>query len=276
MGDLGHVAPQAVDAGARRDAAVDSGLGTSAGTALGQRRGHQRRLGAPDGRHLGRGLARALAERQQVVVTAVEAGQRHGAGRRQDRQDQRRRGDRPQHYFDQPPTTSRHHPPPVEPVPRGTLPADRRPARRLPSDGGALEVAGPDDLLQRRDVSFERRAADVGQTRAHASATIAHRTVDAHVSGLLERRELLRERRVGEVELVAQERELGPVGGCEQRDERQPGAGMDQLVEPAARSRCVGLRGPTPHPGEQLRPAEHDDHRDEHARDRDRMACSVR
>ena len=107
----------------------------------------------------------------------------------------------------------------MEPVARGTLPADRRPARRLPSDGGALEVDGPDDLLQRGDVTFERRSADLGQARPHAPATIAQRTFDAHVSGLLERRELLGERRVRQVELVAQERELGPIGGREQRDE---------------------------------------------------------
>jgi hypothetical protein len=106
MGDLGHVAPQAVDAGSCWDASVDAGFRVRSGAALHERCRDEWRLGAPNGRHLGRGLTHALAERQQVVVTAAESRQRHGAGRRHHRQDECCNRDRPEHDLDQAPTTS--------------------------------------------------------------------------------------------------------------------------------------------------------------------------
>ena len=87
------------------------------------------------------------------------------------------------------------------------------------------------DGLERGDVPVEGLAAGIGQRDANSSAAVGHGSLERDVSSFFECRELFRERRVGQLEPVSYERELGPVGRCQQRDDGQPGARMDQLIE---------------------------------------------
>jgi hypothetical protein len=70
---------------------------------------------------------------------------------------------------------------------------------------------GPDDGSQRGDVPFERLATGGCEAGSHAPAPVGEWPLDRDVPGLLERRELLRECRVRQPELVADEREVDPV-----------------------------------------------------------------
>ncbi len=117
-----------------------------------------------------------------------------------------------------------------------TLPRRRRdvgvPARSARSPRRSLgRRRGADDLLERGDMAAKRTPADGGEASAHAPAPIVHRPLDHEVARVLERRELFRERRVGQGESIADEREVGPVGRREERHDREARARMDQLVE---------------------------------------------
>src|SRR5262245_31065784 len=80
------------------------------------------------------------------------------------------------------------------------------------------------------------------QPRPHAAAALAERSFDRDVPGLLERRQLFRQRRVGEAELVADEREVRPVGSRQQGDDREACGGVDELVEACLVGHCVAAR----------------------------------
>ena len=80
-------------------------------------------------------------------------------------------------------------------------------------------------------MAFERAAAGIGEAHAYAAATVRHRAIDGDVTGVLQRRELLRQCGVGETEAIADEREVDPVCRGQQCDDRQACARVDELVE---------------------------------------------
>src|ERR1700694_4808345 len=90
-------------------------------------------------------------------------------------------------------------------------------------------------------MALEGRRASGGEPRSHAATTVPEGSGEGDVASLLQGRQLLRQRRVREVELVAKKRELGPVGGRKQRDERQARGRVYQLVE-AGRSHRATFR----------------------------------
>jgi len=57
---------------------------------------------------------------------------------------------------------------------------------------------------------------------AHSPPAVAGGSLDVNVAGLLEGGEMLGQPRVRQPELVAHEGELDPVGGRQQRDDREP------------------------------------------------------
>src|SRR5512132_4602974 len=94
-----------------------------------------------------------------------------------------------------------------------------------------------DDLLQGRNVLVEGRPADAGEPRRRARPLSDETLTDLDVAGVLERGELFRQGGVRQAGAVAQELEVGPLGRREQRDEREPGGCVDQLVEPGLNHR---------------------------------------
>src|SRR5690606_25135415 len=87
------------------------------------------------------------------------------------------------------------------------------------------------DLLKRRDVPVEGRAPGGGQRRG-GTRSLAHKGLaDLDIARFLERGQLFGQRRVGEADVVADEREVGPLGCGEQGDDRQTGRRVDQFVE---------------------------------------------
>ena len=70
-----------------------------------------------------------------------------------------------------------------------------------------------------------------GQPHLHPAMAPGGRPLDDEVAGLLQRGELLGQRGVGQPEPITDEREVDPVSRRQQRDDRQPGAGVDDLVE---------------------------------------------
>src|SRR5512132_318320 len=88
-----------------------------------------------------------------------------------------------------------------------------------------------DDLLQGRDVLVEGRPADAGEPGRGARPLSDEPLADLDVAGVLERGELFRQGGVRQAGAVAQELEVCPLGGREQRDKREPGGCVDQLVE---------------------------------------------
>ncbi len=106
----------------------------------------------------------------------------------------------------------------------------RWPPRR--SAGGLSPgwVAGQ-DRLQRRDVAVECLAALSGQCDPYPAPLVFDVAIDGDIAGLLERRELLGQRRIRHLQAVSDKGEVGPVGRSQQRDYRKPRARMDELVE---------------------------------------------
>jgi pimeloyl-ACP methyl ester carboxylesterase len=98
----------------------------------------------------------------------------------------------------------------------------------------ALRDRVGDDPPKRRDMAGEPAPPEGCQSRAHPAASLAQRSLDRHVAGFLERRQLLGQRRVGQRELVTDERELRPVGRGQERHDRQPRGRVDELVEPGS------------------------------------------
>src|SRR5262249_61668070 len=113
--------------------------------------------------------------------------------------------------------------------------------------GGSRGGGGPSGGGGGAGAAGEGPPAGVGRAPPPPPAAVADRAIDGQVAGLLERRELLRERRVGEAEAVAHEGEVGPVRRREQSDDGQARARVDQLVElgrRAHRGRDARLRSP--------------------------------
>src|SRR5476651_1153183 len=102
---------------------------------------------------------------------------------------------------------------------------------RRPTPVGGGELRGGDDLLQRSHVAVEGGTPFATQPRRRTRALANKGLPDLDVVSSFERRELLRERRIGELHAVADKGEVSPVGGREQRHDREPRRGVNQLVE---------------------------------------------
>src|SRR5439155_9142084 len=98
------------------------------------------------------------------------------------------------------------------------------------------------DLLQRDHVLLERGPPYRGEFRRGAWPLADEPLADLHVAGLFERGELLGQRRVGQPHAVADELELGPLGGGQQRHDREPGGRVNQLVEAGPDHRAPPVR----------------------------------
>jgi hypothetical protein len=105
-----------------------------------------------------------------------------------------------------------------------------------------VALGAGDDSLQRGDVSGEPLAAHRREPRAHTPAPLAQGSLDGDVAGFLQGRQLLRQGRVREPELLANEREVGPVGRGEERDDLQSRRRVDELVEAAVRGHRTASR----------------------------------
>src|SRR5262245_26942633 len=66
--------------------------------------------------------------------------------------------------------------------------------------------------------------------------------LDRDVAGVLERGKLLRERRVGQAELVADERKVCPVRRSQESDDREACRRVDKLVEAHLIGHCAAAR----------------------------------
>src|SRR5690349_17231910 len=99
--------------------------------------------------------------------------------------------------------------------------------RRLRRDG----VGVADDLLESGGVATEGTAASRAELEVGAPAAAGAGLADGHVAGLLQRGDLLGQRRVAELQAVADEGEVGPFGRGQQGNDRQAGRRVDEFVE---------------------------------------------
>jgi hypothetical protein len=87
------------------------------------------------------------------------------------------------------------------------------------------------DFLQGCNVSVERLSAVFGQSNLNSTSSLDDRTFDGDVARLLEGRELFGQGGVRNIELVSHEREINPVSGREQSDNRKSGTGVYEFIE---------------------------------------------
>src|SRR5215510_7699856 len=80
-------------------------------------------------------------------------------------------------------------------------------------------------------MQVERGPPRLAQPRRRPGSFADERLADLHVASFLECRQLLGQRGIRQPNLIADELEVGPVGGRQQRDDREPGGRVDQLVE---------------------------------------------
>src|SRR6516225_9218885 len=89
-----------------------------------------------------------------------------------------------------------------------------------------------DDLLERQDVPVEGGPAVGGEPGRRARPLADESLADLDVAGVRQRGELLGQGGVGQADTIAQDPEVRPSGRGEEGHQRQPGGGVDQLVEP--------------------------------------------
>src|SRR5512145_234394 len=77
----------------------------------------------------------------------------------------------------------------------------------------------------------ERCPSDAGEPGRGTWSLADEALADLDVARLFERRQLLGQGRVGEFDAVADELELRPLRGREERHDREPGWGVDQFIE---------------------------------------------